>query len=411
VQTHVAYSGYVGTHGTGGLANELGDEFLLSREADVFGLTCFPKWLMRENPFLHHMLNHEIVAAASGNKPFYQVELQGGGGKAGLLGGEVPAARDIRLWNFGTIAAGGKGVTYWQYAPEPAGVESPGFGITGFRGENTERSLEAARCAKELNHPLLAGSRRVPAQNAVYLSRTASVWFYSAERREELYAQAIQGFYQAAFRSCIPITFVHQDDAENIYESGIRTLFLPVPMVLSKTEAEALKKFVMSGGTLVSEAFPGLYDETGLLDQESDTLMQLFGLEHVEVQGLGPEESAAAIQDGSILFRGTLYRQVVRPTEGTMVKAAFPDGAPAMTEFRLAGESGMAGDFCRHRLCENAVSGKRSIHSRPHAQKRLSAVCKNHSNKGFGRLALPCTPCEAAGDGRYLHCSGNQLHE
>jgi hypothetical protein len=214
-------------------------------------------------------------------------------------------------------------------------VESPGFGLTGFRGENTERSLEAARCAKELNHQLLAGSRRVPAQNAVYLSRTASVWFYSAERREELYAQAIQGFYQAAFRSCIPVSFVHQDDAENIYESGIRTLFLPVPMVLSKTEAEALKKFVMSGGTLVSEAFPGLYDETGLLDQESDTLMQLFGLEHVEVQGLGPEESAAAIQDGSILFRGTLYRQVVRPTEGTMVKAAFPDGAPAMTEFRL----------------------------------------------------------------------------
>lgn len=335
VQSHVAYSGYVGTHGTGGLANELGDEFLLSREVDVFGLTCFPKWLMRENPFLHHMMNHEIVAAASGNKPFYQVELQGGGGKAGLLGGEVPDARDIRLWNYGTVAAGGKGVTYWQYAPEPAGVESPGFGLTGFRGENTERSLESARCAKELNHPLLANARRVPARNAIYLSRTDSVWFYSAERREELYAQAIQGFYQAAFRNSIPVTFVHQDDADSIYESGIRTLFLPVPMVLSKTETEKLTKFVISGGTLVSEAFPGLYDEAGLLDLESTALRQLFGLDHAEVQGLAPEESAAAISDCRELFRGTLYRQAVRPLAGTEVKASFSDGAPAMTERRL----------------------------------------------------------------------------
>ncbi len=335
VQSHVAYSGYVGTHGTGGLANELGDEFLLSREVDVFGLTCFPKWLMRENPFFHHMLNHEIVAAASGNKPFYQVELQGGGGKAGLLGGEVPTARDIRLWNYSTVASGGKGITYWQYAPEPAGVESPGFGLTGFRGENTERSLEAAKCAKELNHPLLACSRRVSAENAIYLSRTTSVWFYGAERREELYAQAIQGFYQAAFRNCIPITFVHQDDVEDIFDSGIRTLFLPVPMVLSKAETEGLRKFVQSGGTLVSEAFPGLYDETGLLDQNSDTLMQLFGLYHVEVQGLGPEESAVALKNGGELFRGTLYRQVVRPMEGTEVIAVFPDGAPAMSEYRI----------------------------------------------------------------------------
>lgn len=93
IQSHVAYSGYVGASGRGGLANELGDEFLLSREVDVFGLTCFPKWLMRDDPLFNHMINNEIVAAASREKPFYQVELQGGGGKAGYLGGEVPTGR------------------------------------------------------------------------------------------------------------------------------------------------------------------------------------------------------------------------------------------------------------------------------------------------------------------------------
>ena len=122
---------------------------------------------------------------------------------------------------------------------------------------------------------------------------------------------------------------------KNLFESGIRTLFLPVPMVLSKKETDALERFAKQGGTLVSEAFPGLYDDTGLLDQESEALLRLFGLEHIEVQGLAPQECAVAMKDGCELFRGMLYRQVVRPMEGTQVKAAFSDGAPAMTERRL----------------------------------------------------------------------------
>ena len=125
IQTHTAFSGYMGANNFGGLGNELGDEFLLAREVDAFGLSSFPLWLMGDEHVEGHFINAEIIAEASGSVPFYQVELQGGAGKAGLLGGKVPSAEDIRDWNFSVIAAGGKGVLYWQYAAEPAGTESP----------------------------------------------------------------------------------------------------------------------------------------------------------------------------------------------------------------------------------------------------------------------------------------------
>ncbi len=335
VQSHVAYSGYVGTSGNGGLANELGDEFLLSREVDVFGLTCFPKWLMRRDALFNHFLNNLIVAEASRGKPFYQVELQGGGGKAGLLGGEVPDEFDIRMWNYLSIVTGSKGVIYWQYAPEPAGVESPGFGLTGLKGENTPRSLEAGRCAKALNTKLLAKARPIKSQNAVYLSRVTSVWFYGTDRQEALYAQAIHGMCKAAYLRGIPFGFVHQDNLHTAFEEGVRTLMLPMPMTLSAQETDQLEAFIRAGGTVVTEAFAGLYDQTGLLDQRAQALRRLFGLEHVEVQGLASDEKAAAVKDGKACFSGSLYRQAANPLPGTKTLASFHDGMPAWTEYAL----------------------------------------------------------------------------
>lgn len=341
VQSHVAYSGYVGASGNGGLANELGDEFLLSREVDVFGLTCFPKWLMRKDPLFNHFLNNLIVAEASRGKPFYQVELQGGGGKAGLLGGEVPDAFDIRMWNYLSIAAGGKGVTYWQYAPEPAGIESPGFGLTGFQGENTERSLEAGRCAKELNTPLLGKAKPVKTLNAVYLSRVTSAWFYGAGRQEALYAQAIHGMCKAAYLRGIPFGFVHQDYLDTAWDEGVRTLMLPMPITLSADEIDMLELFIRTGGTIVAEAYPGLYDQTGLLDQSATVLRRLFGLDHVEVQGLPEDVKATAIKDTEPVFTGILYKHIVRPFPTTKTIAYFQDGHPAWTEYSLGKGKGI----------------------------------------------------------------------
>lgn len=347
VQTHVAYSAIVGNRINGGLSNEVVDEFQFAREVDVFGTSAFPKWLMGDNQFVYHLMQTEIIAEAAREKPFYQVELQGGAGRNGLLGTEVPTKRDVTLWNWNTLIAGGKGVVYWQYRPEPAGLESPGFGLTGFQGENTERSLAAGECARKLNHAFFDAAKRVLPVNGIYLSRTSEVLCYCDERREILYAESVTGIYEAAYRSGIPVRFVHADFVDSLWEEGLRTLYLPMPLSLSAHEIDALRTFAERGGTIVSEAFPGLYDEGGHLETSALALRTIFGLEHVEVQN-NPHDGAAMLYplDGTPAFAGRLYRQIVRPLDGTQVLAKYADGLAAATSCSLgAGRAIWLGSF------------------------------------------------------------------
>ncbi len=356
IQTHVAYSATLGNKLSGGLANELGDEFSLAKEVDVFGLSSFPKWLQgKDHPFVH-LAHNEVVAEASRGKRFYQVELQGGGGKAGFLGGEVPTAGDVAVWNYNTAAAGGKGVLYWQYAPEPAGLESPGFGLTAFDGGNNERSLAAGRCARELTDTRLDSARRVLPVNAIYLSRKSEALCFCADRREDLYAGSAAGAYRAAYQARIPVRFVHEDYVDTITDEGVKSLYVPMALSLSERELHALRRFVEAGGTLVGEAATGLYDESGALDQASRALTELFGVDHAELDAF-PDwgfadavyESAAfktaspdalPLQAGSLdagagkgiaAFSCAQYRRLVVPRAGTEPLARFADGLPAAT--------------------------------------------------------------------------------
>ena len=335
VQTHVAYSGILGNKMEGGLANELGDEFLLASEVDIFGLSSFPRWLMGKAHMFNHFITNEMVASASKGKPFYQVELQGGGGKPGLLGGSVPTPDDVRVWNYNTVAAGGKGSVYWQYAPEPAGVESPGFGLTGFEGENTPRSLEAGRCAVELNRKDLDDALIVPSVNAIYVSRDTDLLAFSSERREWMYSGSIAGIFEMLYRKSVPVRFFHQDDIDTLHESGIKVLYLPMPLVLSENEIARLSAFTENGGTLISEACPGLYHTDGLLRQNQKTLSELFGVKHREVQGIEDWGKTDIVLSEDKVITGWFYRELTDPVcDGVVVRGRFRDGEAAITEYR-----------------------------------------------------------------------------
>ena len=338
VQTHVAYSGILGNKINGGLANELGDEFLLAKEVDIFGLSSFPKWLMGPKHRYRHFLHSEMIHAASGSKIFYQVELQGGAGKPGLLGSEVPTTDDINVWNWNTVAVGGKGSVYWQYAPEPAGIESPGFGLTGLKGENLDRSMAASKCAKELNTKLMDNAVGMDILNAVYVSRDSDLLCFAAERKEDMYAGSLSGICLAAYKEGIPFSFFHQDNIECLSKSNIKTLYLPMGLILCEKEVDCFVQFVQNGGTLISEACPGLYKQDGLLEQNSKALRTLFGLDHIDIEAASEwGEISAKMCGNEDVFTGRFYRQLVSVGKDTEVLARFENGYPALTQ-RICGD-------------------------------------------------------------------------
>ena len=334
IQTHTAFSAYMGARSHGGLGNELGDEFLLAKEVDVFGLSAFPLWLMGEAHVYRHLIHVEIIAEASGDKPFYQAELQGGAGKAGLLGGYVPSAEDVRLWNWNVIAGGGKGVVYWQYAAEPAGMESPGFGLIDSVGGDTPRLLSASKCAKDFNQEYLTNARRVPAVNGIYLSRSSDLLTYAA-REEGKYTESFNGVYAMLYEAGIPVRFVHNDTLEKALSEGLEVLYLPMTFVLSDREQELLKDFAEKGGTLIMEPGTGMYAENGEMDMDYTFLHDLFGMEHAAIDALRPGKTVCKAGDGDG-FACAYYRQIFSECAGDAdVIAAFEDGAPAALKRKI----------------------------------------------------------------------------
>jgi beta-galactosidase GanA len=337
VQTHVAFSGYMGIANEGGLANELGDEYLLAREVDMFGLSTFPLWLMGDNHPEGHFINTEIVAEASREKPFYQVELQGGAGKSGLLGGLVPTDWDIRQWNLNVIAAGGKGVVYWQFAPEPAGLESPGFGLVNPDGSDTLRSLTAGDCAKRFNLKNLTDSRRCLSENAVFLSRNSDLLTF-AMKEEDKYNQSFVGISAALLDRGIPYRFIHGDYIDSVTQEGVKTLYVPMGLCLSDAEKDGLVQFAEAGGTLVVECCTGMYRENGEMDDNFSFLYRLFGMTGNRIDAIKKKHTHAHCVHCGKSLKLMYYRQLFDTCDqDCKVTAVFDDGCPAVIE-KAAGE-------------------------------------------------------------------------
>ncbi len=329
IVTHTPFSGYMGGLNDGGLGNELGDEFLLAREVDKFGLSSFPLWLMGEEHVIGHLMNVEIIAEASRGKPFYQFELQGGAGKKGLLGGIVPSAEDIRQWNLNVIAGGGKGVVYWQFSPEPAGLESPGFGLVNPDGSDTPRSVSAAECAGRFNKQFINDAKRVLPQNGIFLSRTSDLLTYAAGH-EEKYNRSFKGIYRILLDRGIPVRFVHEDYLDRVISEGLEVLYLPMTLALSEKEKVLLTDFVNQGGTLIMEGCTGMYYENGQMDMDFSFLNSLFGMKGIHIEAIKEEHMYTKSTSGLKSFGVMYYRQLFEKADDCCdILAYFSDGRPA----------------------------------------------------------------------------------
>lgn len=328
IQSHVAFSGYMGAQNEGGLGNELGDEFLLAKEVDVFGLSSFPLWLMGAEHQFGHFINAEITAEAAREKAFYQTELQGGAGKAGLLGGLVPTGEDIWLWNWNVLAAGGKGVVYWQYAPEPAGLESPGFGLVDGTDKNTARAVSAGTFAEKYNTSQLDKSKRVLPVNGILLSRDSDLWAYSA-MEERQYANSFKGVYRCLYERGIPVRFVHEDYIDKLEQEGLKVLYVPMGLSLSEKTRKGILTFIHNGGTLIAEGPIGMYKPNGETNMQFEFLKELLPVSRVSIDNIREATAIAGEEIAHVAAAGQ-YRTITDVKTG--VTAYYQDKLPAIIE-------------------------------------------------------------------------------
>jgi len=236
-----------------------GNDWQLAKQVDGYGCSHFPAWI---NPGpAEYAARLESVRSATGEKPYWIAELQGGAaGHGPQVMQPVEAARQARwLWN--GIARGAKGVNFWKWGDEGFGREAGGFGITGDDGHAEARLASLSRSARIIreNEALLDAYKPAPAKIGVIFEPDNyhldwSSWTKSdlAPPKEAPYpaGHSVLGYLFALERAQLPYDVV---ETSSLDLDAYKLLILPWPLILTESFTDRLLEWIEKGGTLLTE--------------------------------------------------------------------------------------------------------------------------------------------------------------
>lgn len=311
---------------------------------DVIGSSAYPAWgelgdpdissaqRVRQSYAVYQQLWENIVMkfdyvrSASKTGEIWCAELQGGRAGGGPDPGRVPDAGDIRRWVLGPLAAGARGICFWNHRSEPFWSEGYGFGLLELEGDTTERAAEAGRLGKAINAHAELFVSGVHPRSQVAIVLDEDLWHFvegTGGAFKEQFMHTLSGIYRALFDEGIPVDFL---DSPRLAQeaSNYRALVMPCPSALGPEIIEALRAYVRAGGTLISEATAGRYDRYGfgMAGEMATGLVEVFGARHQQLFTLKPETTRKLTGTGTFAehaMTGSFYLQTLSPTSGSAI--------------------------------------------------------------------------------------------
>ncbi len=242
-----------------------------------------------------------------------------------------------------------KGFTYWLWRPRTSDCEGGEFGLVDRDGSIIQRTLAASEVAKTIgnNSHLLESSFPKPKVAIFQSAAIQHIMFgegmdqnlpfqdLGSIRSKSHYRDSLMGAYKMLWELKIACDFI---DPGTIKEKGLdeyRALILPYPYLLNKDIADAIKEFVQSGGSVVTEFPSVMKDENGHVYEQvpGADLWSVFGCRerdfgHVE----DGELITGQTENGGFEFPALHYRQSLDITEekAKVVARFTSDGSPAI---------------------------------------------------------------------------------
>lgn len=287
---------------------------------DVFGSSCYPAWggfgfnkwdadspeagkpvpkfigLYREL-WENVLMKFDYARSAKSDGNIWTAELQGGPITEGLNRHRVPDLADIRRWVLGCVAAGVRGICFWNHRPEIFWQEGYGFSLLDWGSDSSARAEEAGRLARALNEHAELFARGEHPEPGVAMLVNEDLWHFaqgSISNVAEHLAYTVRGIWKQLWEEGIPVGFV-EASAIPADASKVRALILPFPVALSHSVIEALATYARHGGTVISEACPGRFSEYGMgfAGDMSPGVSDLFGAKHKNVVLVGEPGNGA----------------------------------------------------------------------------------------------------------------------
>lgn len=250
----------------------------LVESIDRWGCAFFPKW---------HRMNAALVAGKldacrsnANGKPWWVAELQGGHGMTtGLQRGPQVLPRDIRMWNWLAVAAGTKGIVYWNYMAEATGIEATGFGLLDRARTITDRAQEASRNHSIIEqYEVLLSAWRPEPQVAVLYDQDNHILAFAMDGNEHPATGSALGYYQAIWQSDVWAQFIQPNDLDKL-PAHIQVMIAPWHLIAKPETLRGLDRFVQNGGVLLVDNALGLFDVNGVNNPSvPPTALQHWGI-------------------------------------------------------------------------------------------------------------------------------------
>ncbi len=312
------------------------DEWRAARPVDHYGFT----WVPARRGFQPWKQFHavDLTRAGSRGKPFWHAEAQNGPlwMQPQVLNrprddGRIFEAEDVRISHFVSMAGGATGYLCPRWRPLLDGPLFGAFGAYGMDGSRTPRSEMASQIGKWANAPEQAAlweAKPIKGDIGIVFVPESQMHVYAMLHKTDMYAEAVRGAYAAFFANNIQADFVHIDDIDQY-----RVLYLPIPAMLAREHAEAIKRWVAKGGILISESCPAYFGDLGHVGptQPNFGLDAVFGAKESYVEFCPDLRDGFAFRCGGLKVQAGGYKQAYQPTTGQAM-GHYLDGQVAVVD-------------------------------------------------------------------------------
>lgn len=366
-----------------------------ARSVDIFGTSLYPGWGESEDldvssaerikrsskPFdelvYGVMLTMDYNRSASVDNNCWTAELQGGRAGGGPAPGRTPDAADIRRWVLGAIASGSRAICYWNHRNEILWSETSGFGLLDRTGTTTERAEEAGRLGRALQTEaeLFTKSSLAPAEVGILVGERSyqlAANSNPAVIRDQQLA-TLRGHYRGLWSSGYAVDFIDMESPLDKLKHKV--LILPQPLLVGDQVADQLVQFVKNGGTLISEATPGRFDDYGFgrAEEMAPGLPELFGVDHDRLMAWqtegthlpGDEPARWTLSGvgelGGREAQGSLYLQTLKVRAGTQVILKHGDFVVGTAKAHGKGRAILIGSLLGSAIAEASSEGNIAV--------------------------------------------------
>ena len=255
---------------------------------DIFGASMHAAWQLRamnRDQYGYAVTGIcEILRSHAPNNHFWVSEMQGGNN---IFSGQTPICpdrNDLAQWVWSSIGTGARKIIYWSTNYRRQSGEAGEWGVFGFKGEDTDRSLVTKEINEvlEKNDAFFAESKPELSNITIILSPETQRMLRHIRkdnvgvREWDIMAQTRTSFMW--FESLLELGHQPQMRYMSDYEWEKRgegdVAIIANAATIPSYEIPRIEAFVERGGKLIIEGLSGFYDENALF-----TSLTKFGLE------------------------------------------------------------------------------------------------------------------------------------